>query len=61
MSAIHKTKAETGERKGGYLNVTAPTSEQIYKRAEYANSLGAPIICTTKSPAAFSPRRSPGR
>jgi ribulose-bisphosphate carboxylase large chain len=44
MSAIHKAEAETGERKGGYLNVTAPTPEQIYKRAEYANSLGAPII-----------------
>ncbi|HAD31594.1 MAG TPA: ribulose-bisphosphate carboxylase large subunit, partial [Methylophaga sp.] len=35
---------ETGERKGHYLNVTAPTPEEMYKRAEYAKELGAPII-----------------
>src|SRR3569623_186483 len=44
MEAIHKAEKETGERKGHYLNVTAPTPEEMYKRAEYAKSLGAPII-----------------
>jgi ribulose-bisphosphate carboxylase large chain len=44
MEAIHKAEAETGERKGHYLNVTAPTPEQMYERAEFAKELGAPII-----------------
>ena len=42
--AIEKAKAETGERKGHYCNVTAPTPEEMYKRAEYAKELGMPII-----------------
>ena len=42
--AIHKAEAETGERKGHYLNVTAPTPEEMYKRAEFAKELGMPII-----------------
>ena len=44
MEAIHKAERETGERKGHYLNVTAPTPEEMYKRAEYAKEIGAPII-----------------
>ena len=44
MEAIEKAQAETGERKGHYLNVTAPTPEEMYKRAEYAKEQGAPII-----------------
>jgi len=28
MEAIHKAEAETGERKGHYLNVTAPTPDE---------------------------------
>jgi len=44
MEAIQKAEAETGEKKGSYLNVTAPTPEEMYKRAEYAKELGAPII-----------------
>jgi len=44
MEAVDKAEAETGERKGHYLNVTAPTPEDMYKRAEYAKELGAPII-----------------
>ena len=44
MEAVTKAQAETGERKGHYLNVTAPTVEDMYKRAEYAKSLGSPII-----------------
>jgi len=42
--AVHKAAAETGERKGHYLNVTAPTVEEMYKRAEHAKFLDMPII-----------------
>ena len=42
--AIHKAEQETGERKGHYLNVTAGTVEEMFKRAEYAKSLGMRII-----------------
>jgi len=42
--AIHKAQEETGERKGHYLNVTAPTPEEMYKRAERAKELDMPII-----------------
>jgi ribulose-bisphosphate carboxylase large chain len=34
----------TGEIKGHYLNVTAATMEDMYERAEFAKSLGSPII-----------------
>jgi len=34
--AIHKSQAETGEIKGHY-NVTAPTCEEMMKRAEFRN------------------------
>jgi ribulose-bisphosphate carboxylase large chain len=44
MEAVKKAEAETGEKKGHYLNVTAPTPEEMYKRAAFAKSLGAPII-----------------
>ena len=44
MEAIQKAEEETGERKGHYLNVTAPTPEEMYKRAEFAKEIGAPII-----------------
>jgi ribulose-bisphosphate carboxylase large chain len=44
MEAVNKAEAETGERKGHYLNVTAPTPEEMYKRAEFARSLGSRII-----------------
>lgn len=42
--AVLKAQAETGERKGHYLNVTAPTPEDMYERAEFAKELGMPII-----------------
>ncbi|MBK1723052.1 form I ribulose bisphosphate carboxylase large subunit [Thiocystis violacea] len=42
--AVRKAQEETGERKGHYLNVTAPTCEEMFKRAEFAKELGAPII-----------------
>jgi ribulose-bisphosphate carboxylase large chain len=44
MEAVQKAEAETGERKGHYLNVTAPTFEEMMARAEMARQLGAPII-----------------
>ena len=37
-------EAETGERKGHYLNVTAGTVEDMFERAEFAKSLDMPII-----------------
>lgn len=42
--AIHTSEAQTGERKGHYLNVTAPSPEEMYERAEYAKELNMPII-----------------
>jgi ribulose-bisphosphate carboxylase large chain len=42
--AVHKAEQETGERKGHYLNVTAGTVEEMFKRAEYAKSLDMRII-----------------
>lgn len=44
MEAVHKAEVETGERKGHYLNVTSGTVEEMFKRAEYAKSLGSRII-----------------
>ena len=42
--AVLKSQDETGERKGHYLNCTAPDPEQMYERAEFAKQLGMPII-----------------
>jgi len=44
QEAIAKAEAETGERKGHYLNVTAPDVEEMYKRAEFAKEIGSRII-----------------
>ncbi|ABE38786.1 ribulose-1,5-bisphosphate carboxylase/oxygenase large subunit [Rhodopseudomonas palustris BisB5] len=44
QEAIEKAEQETGERKGHYLNVTAPNMEEIYRRAEFAKEIGSPII-----------------
>src|SRR6266516_6888432 len=44
MEAVRKAEAETGERKGHYLNVTAADVEQMLERAEFAKELGAPIL-----------------
>jgi ribulose-bisphosphate carboxylase large chain len=44
MEAVNKASAATGEVKGHYLNVTAGTMEEMYKRAEFAKSLGSVII-----------------
>jgi len=44
MEAVNKAEAATGEIKGTYLNVTAATMEEMYKRAEFAKELGSTII-----------------
>ncbi len=44
MEAVNRAGAETGEVKGHYLNVTAGTMEEMYKRAEFAKELGSVII-----------------
>jgi ribulose-bisphosphate carboxylase large chain len=44
MEAVRKAEAQTGERKGHYLNVTAPDVEQMLERAEFAKELGSPIV-----------------
>jgi ribulose-bisphosphate carboxylase large chain len=44
MEAVHRASAATGEVKGHYLNVTAATMEEMYKRAEFAKELGSIII-----------------
>ncbi len=41
--AIRRAEAETGERKGHYLNVTAPDVEQMLERAEFAKQC-SPVL-----------------
>ena len=43
QEAIEKAQAETGEIKGHYLNVTAPTCEEMLERADFAKEIGTPI------------------
>src|ERR1700721_1678606 len=42
--AVNRASAGTGEVKDHYLNVTAGTMEEMYKRAEFARELGSPIV-----------------
>jgi ribulose-bisphosphate carboxylase large chain len=44
MEAVNKAQAQTGEVKGHYLNVTAGTMEEMYRRAEFAKELGSVIV-----------------
>jgi ribulose-bisphosphate carboxylase large chain len=44
MEAVNRAQAATGEVKGHYLNVTAGTMEEMYRRAEFAKELGSVII-----------------
>merc|ERR1711965_133501 len=44
MEAVSRASAATGEIKGTYLNVTAGTMEEMYKRAEFAKELGSVIV-----------------
>ena len=56
--AVHLATKETGDRKGHYLNVTAPTVEEMYKRAEHAKSLDMPIIMHDYLTAGFTANTS---
>lgn len=56
--AIGKAEAETGERKGHYLNVTAPTVEEMFRRAEHAKALGMRIIMHDYLTAGFTAHTS---
>ncbi len=44
QEAVMKAEEATGERKGHYMNVTAPDMEQVYERAEFAKEIGSIII-----------------
>ena len=44
MEAVNKAQAETGEIKGHYLNITAGTMEEMYRRAQFAKELGSVIV-----------------
>jgi ribulose-bisphosphate carboxylase large chain len=44
MEAVNRACAATGEVKGHYLNVTAGTMEEMYKRAEFAKELGSVVV-----------------
>ncbi|QYK40706.1 MAG: form I ribulose bisphosphate carboxylase large subunit [Paracoccaceae bacterium] len=44
MEAVNLAAARTGEVKGHYLNITAGTMEEMYRRAELARQLGSVIV-----------------
>src|SRR5437667_4498885 len=44
IEAVKRAEEQTGEIKGHYLNVTAATMEEMYKRAEFAKEIGSCII-----------------
>ena len=44
MEAVNRASAESGEVKGHYLNITAGTMEEMYKRAEFAKELGSVVV-----------------
>jgi ribulose-bisphosphate carboxylase large chain len=44
MEGVERAQAETGELKGHYLNITAGTMEEMYRRAEFAKELGSCIV-----------------
>jgi ribulose-bisphosphate carboxylase large chain len=44
MEGVNLAMAETGELKGHYLNVTAGTMEEMYRRAEFAKELGSVVV-----------------
>jgi len=54
MGAVKQAEADTGERKGHYLNVTAGDMEEIYRRAELAKELGSRIIMVDYLVAGFT-------
>ncbi len=61
MEAVGKAEDETGERKGHYLNVTAPDFEQMIERAELAKELGSPVVMLDFLTAGFTAHTSLSR
>ncbi len=54
MDAVKKAEAETGEAKGHWLNVTAATTEEMLRRAEFAAELGSRYIMIDYLTAGFA-------
>jgi ribulose-bisphosphate carboxylase large chain len=44
QEAVMHATADTGEIKGHYLNITAGTMEEMYRRAQFAKELGSCIV-----------------
>jgi ribulose-bisphosphate carboxylase large chain len=44
LEGINRDSAATGEVKGSYLNITAATMEEVYKRAEYSKAICSIVI-----------------
>ena len=44
IEAVTRASERTGEIKGHYMDVIAPTMEDMYERAEFAKSIGSIII-----------------
>jgi ribulose-bisphosphate carboxylase large chain len=44
MEGVQRAQEQAGEIKGHYMNVTAATMEEMYKRAEFAKEIGSIII-----------------
>ncbi|EJW10536.1 Ribulose bisphosphate carboxylase large chain [Rhodovulum sp. PH10] len=44
MEGVNQAAVRTGEVKGHYLNITAGTMEEMYRRAEFAKELGSVIV-----------------
>ncbi len=61
MEAVRQAEVETGEKKGHYLNVTAPTFEDMMERAEFARELGSPIVMVDFLTAGFTAHTSLSR
>jgi ribulose-bisphosphate carboxylase large chain len=60
-TTAHSPSGGTGERKGHYLNVTAPDYEQMIERAEHARELGSPIVMVDFLTAGFTAHTSLSR
>ncbi len=58
MDAVKKAEAETGEAKGHWLNVTAPTTEQAVERTEFAAELGSRYIMSDYLTLGFAAHQS---
>src|SRR3954453_5452322 len=44
MEGVNRARAQTGEIKGHYLNITPSTMEDIYERAEFGKEIGSVVI-----------------